>query len=374
MSSPVVAAVGDVFLGGVLSENIKKYKKSFLSKDILKILNSADICFCNLESPLYDSVNQPEINKTLLCAKNNSIEFLVDSGMDVVSLANNHSMDFGWNALDDTINLLEMNGIKCIGAGKDLKDSRRPAIIDCNNAKVAFLAYSWTPPQFKEGSQAATHDSPGVSPYNLDYIRDDIKSIRYEADFIIISLHWGEEYTHYPSPDIISDAHSIIDSGADVIIGTHPHVLQGYERYGKGLVFYSLSNFLFSPWRCTHRGRLINYQGEGRLRRWYRESRESFILNLELGDTISWEIIPTLQRKDEPIVEFPPICSREDIMEKLNLWSSNYADSDYNKIHLNMRNKEKKFFTLKFILNEIETYGATDTLNRALKRLLRLNR
>lgn len=374
MSSLIIAAVGDVFLGGILSENAEVYNESFMSEDILNNLNSADICFCNLESPLYASKNVPEISKTLLYAKDHSVEFLIKSGMDVVSLANNHSMDFGWNALDDTINLLERNGIKCIGAGKDLRDARRPAIFDCNSIKVAFLAYSWTPPQFKEGSQAATDSLPGVSPYNQDYIRDDIEHIRDYVDFIVISLHWGEEFTHYPSPDIISDAHSIIDVGADVIVGTHPHVLQGYERYGKGLVFYSLSNFLFSPWRCTHRGRLINYLGEGRLRRWYRESRESLILNLELGEKTSWKIIPALQRKDEPIVEIPPISRRDEIMDKLDLWSSSYVNSDYSKVHSKLRRKEKRFSTLKFIVNEIETYGTTDTLSRATRRLLRINR
>lgn len=374
MSSVTVTAVGDVFLGGLLSQDIEKYQNIFLSNDIFKIFNSSDIRFCNLESPLCKLEDPPEPDKTILYAKPHSIDLLKMSQINIVSLANNHIMDFGWASLDETMRLLNNNGISCVGAGADLGEARVPSVIDVDKKKIAFLAYTWTPPQFKEGSIAATSNSPGVAPYNLKLIRNDVENIKDDVDFLIVSLHWGEEYTRYPLPRIISDAHGIIDSGVDVILGSHPHVLQGYEKYHNGLIFYSLSNFLFSPWHYTHEGRWIDYEGFGRIRRWYRKSREGIILNLIMDTGISYEIIPTLQRRDEPIVELADTLVKNNILGKLSNWSSLYIDPSYGDVYPALIEQERRFHMLKYLLNETETYGCGDMVSRITKKLLKVKK
>jgi len=371
MNKIKISAVGDVFVGGLLSEKIEKYKNIFLSKEISAIFKSSDVRFCNLESALCRLEEPPEPNKTLLYAKEGSIEYLKRAGFNVISLANNHITDFGWKSLKQTMKILGKNKIHYVGAGKNIREARRPLVFNIRGLKIAFLAYSWALPMVEEGSIAATENSPGISPYNLKFINEDIKKIRKNIDYIFLSIHWQHEFSHYPPPQIISEAHQIIDAGADVILAHHPHVLQGYEKYKNGLIFYSLSNFLFSPWFATNNGRWINYDNNGKLRIWYRDRRKGVILkfNLSKNKNFNYEMIPTLQER-EPVVKIQSIKDAKKTMNSISQWSLEYQTGDYGKGYEKLLQNENKFKFLKSVKNEIDTYGLTSTIQKAKKKFL----
>jgi len=375
-----ISAVGDVMVGGLLSSNISKYKGTFLEEDVRKSL-SADICFCNLECPLCNLKRGPKKFKTVLHAKEESITYLKNAGFNIVSLANNHTTDFGWGSLEKTMKILEENDINHVGAGKNIEEARKPHIFDINGLKIAFLAYYTEifniSSTLEEGVVYATEKSYGVSLYNPDSIRNNIEALRRDVDYIIASFHWGDEFIHYPTPRTISESRRIIDMGADVIIGHGPHVLQGYEEYHGGLIFYSLSNFLFSPWFATNDGRWINYEGEGILRRWYPECRESIIVKLTLSQRnggkrkIGCKVIPTLQENVDPIVRLDTRKRRIRDMEK---WSSELQNMIYAQDYIKLIRKDYDFRFLKQVRNEIATYGVVSTLSKGKNKILKLIR
>ncbi len=162
-------------------------------------------------------------------------------GINGVSLANNHACDYGTTGLLDTIIRLSENGIDCAGAGIDIESSHLPLTVTINGLRVAVLVYA----DIAFEDSFAGRDTPGIARAKIESIRDDIKQYRTYYDFIIVSIHWGIEYSEYPEAKDIKLAHAIIRSGADAIIGHHPHIFQGIEIFEGRPIFYSLGNFIF---------------------------------------------------------------------------------------------------------------------------------
>lgn len=231
-------AVGDVFLGLEGIRLVKEdYKFPFLN--VHDLFEEEDLVFGNLEGPL--SNNGKSIKKSSLYSPPDAIHSLKYAEFNILSLANNHVFDYGESAFLETTKLLEENDINYCGAGRNLEEARRPAIFHIKGIKIAFLAYSWDFIQ----SIYATKKSHGVAPLKANIIKQDILNIRNLVDVIIVSLHWSYEGERYPLPSQRNLAHKTIDSGADLIIGHHPHVLQGIEHYKNGVIAYSLGNFAF---------------------------------------------------------------------------------------------------------------------------------
>jgi poly-gamma-glutamate synthesis protein (capsule biosynthesis protein) len=156
-------------------------------------------------------------------------------------------MDFGGEALAETLQHLSDNGIAWIGAGRNLPEARKMALYNIKGKKIAFLAFSLTQPiEF-----FARQDQPGTAPGYEKLVTDDIVDARGQADYVIVSFHWGKEATETVQQYQRNAAHKAIEAGADVIIGHHPHVLQGVERYKSGIIFYSLGNFTFASKSTT---------------------------------------------------------------------------------------------------------------------------
>jgi poly-gamma-glutamate capsule biosynthesis protein CapA/YwtB (metallophosphatase superfamily) len=164
---------------------------------------------------------------------------LVRAGVSIVNCANNHSADFGTEGILETINFLDSAGIKHIGIGKNLAQARKPAILIKNGIKIGFLGYGGVK------DFIAARNIPGTSSRSEWLILDDIRRLRPLVDFVVVNLHWGTELAEEPDSGQISLAHKIIDSGADLIVGHHPHVLQGIEKYDGKIIIYSLGNFIF---------------------------------------------------------------------------------------------------------------------------------
>jgi poly-gamma-glutamate capsule biosynthesis protein CapA/YwtB (metallophosphatase superfamily) len=204
-------------------------------------LGGADATVVNLESPITTRgarVSKPynfRMNPRFLGA-------LKGAGIDIVIIANNHIYDYGPRGLLDTISYLDSVGVRHVGAGRTIKEAHTPVIDTLGGRRIAFLAYYG-------GGEApgAGKNSPGVARRDLAQVCADIGTLRSEYDscYIVIILHWGTERATRPDGAQVAFAHALIDSGADAVVGHHPHVLQGIERYRGGVIAYSLGNFVF---------------------------------------------------------------------------------------------------------------------------------
>lgn len=238
----VINAVGDVMLAGRWSAAIRKSGYDTPFRDVAAELKTGDVTIANLESPIARAGSEFSGKKFRFRAEPEVAMALRTSGINLVTLANNHSMDFGGQALAETLENLEQAGIAWIGAGENLAEARKMALYTIKGKKIAFLGYSLTQPvEFFAGS-----NRPGTAPAIEKYFVEDIRRARLEADYVIVSFHWGTEGKKEVQPYQRILAHKAIDAGADVILGHHPHVLRGVERYKAGIVFYSLGNFVFA--------------------------------------------------------------------------------------------------------------------------------
>jgi poly-gamma-glutamate synthesis protein (capsule biosynthesis protein) len=242
----IINAVGDIMLAGKWIPFLKQNGYEHFFAGVRSTL-VGDINFANLESPLASGGSEYMNKKFRFRGEPDVAKALRATGFNLVTLANNHSMDFGAEALAETLQNLDSVGIAWIGAGMNLDEARMMALYSLKGKKVAFLGYSLTQPiEFFAGQKR-----PGTNPGYEKLVTADVSSARKQADFVIVSFHWGKEASKTVQAYQRTIARKAIDAGADVIIGHHPHVLQGIERYNKGIIFYSLGNFTFASKSST---------------------------------------------------------------------------------------------------------------------------
>jgi poly-gamma-glutamate synthesis protein (capsule biosynthesis protein) len=238
----IITAVGDVMLAGKWATQLKRGGYDLPFRGVRNVLTSSDITFANLESPIAAGGQEFTEKKFRFRAEPVVAPALRGVGINLVTLANNHSMDFGGAALLETTRHLNDNGIAWVGAGENLAAARMMALYTIKGKRIAFLGYSLTQPvEF-----FAAQNRPGTAPGYEKTVTADIMSARKQADLVIVSFHWGKEADGKVQAYQRSAAHKAIESGADVIIGHHPHILQGIEHYKSGIIFYSLGNFVFA--------------------------------------------------------------------------------------------------------------------------------
>lgn len=241
-----LAVVGDIMLSRTVDKVIQRTTWKTPLAFVPEIVKKADIAFANLECPA-SFRGKPYPGKpadVTFRANPASLFGLKFAGFDVVSLANNHSTDYGPVALQDTLSSLDQLGIATCGAGSSQKEARRPAILERNGIRLAFLAYAepiWSVTAAGDG----TPPTAGVAIIREEDIIDDIREAAKKADGVLVSLHWGEEFHRAPRESDRALAKRLIAAGALVILGHHPHVLQGAEWYRQGLILYSMGNFVF---------------------------------------------------------------------------------------------------------------------------------
>lgn len=253
-NSVTFMAVGDIMLGdhpiclghGVGS-TIKKQGSEFIFENVSNVLKKADITFGNLECVLSDiDIDYGNYNTIQLRGAETSVNGLIYAGFDVLSLANNHILEHGENSLIRTKKLLYINGIQTVGVSENKRKSRESVILNRNGISFGFLAYCLVRDKTAYCSVEDFHD-----------IISDVRKVKDNIDILIVSLHWGNEFVRKPSPEQFYLAHSIIDAGANLILGHHPHVLQGVEIYNGGIIAYSLGNFVFDMWQRKMRESMI---------------------------------------------------------------------------------------------------------------------
>ncbi len=251
-----LVAVGDIMLSRHVWTKILDHggdpRHPFL--ETAELTKNADIAFANLETPVSDLAAPPAEGMSFI-APVKSIDGLEYAGFDIVSLANNHTENFGDEALLDSIEQLESRGIMAVGAGENIEQAHKPDILEVKGNKIAFLAYEDVVPD----AYAAGKSEPGVAWMDIELLEQDIKQIRDEVDYVIISMHSGTEYVFDPIAAQKEFAHAAVDAGADLVIGHHPHVVQDKEIYKDKQIIYSLGNFVFDQmWsEETRRGEVL---------------------------------------------------------------------------------------------------------------------
>lgn len=205
----------------------------------------------NLESSLSDIGKPIKKRGPNLCSSKTAIQALKDLRVVAVTLSNNHTMDFGGSSLAETIEKLDEAGIKHLGAGRNVSEALEAVEIDGDGQNVILTNYGWD----VEETIYATEKSAGCAPLLRKEIVKRTKRIKEKnPDAIIIHLfHWGFEYNTFPMPVDIELARNCCDEGCDIVIGTHPHVVQPVERYKNSRIYYSLGNFYFGSRRSAFR-------------------------------------------------------------------------------------------------------------------------
>lgn len=275
-------AVGDVMLDQLTSERRRYYDPEYPFAKIAPLLKEGALVFANLEGPISDR-GKAEQKLFAFCAAPFAVDALTAAGINLVSLANNHIRDYGVDALEDTLRLLEEHGIAYAGAGRNEEQARKGALLEINGVKTAVLAYSGI---FKHGYPAwrAGPEKAGTIFYpEKEQFIADIESARQRADVVIVSLHWGDEYTYQVNREQRETGRLAIESGADLVLGHHSHTPQGIEIYQGKPIVYSLGNFLFYPFAESY-------------------CNESFVLQARIGKggVEGMRLLPVLLGESQP--------------------------------------------------------------------------
>ena len=225
----------------------QEYTKDYSSDDALlnyplqrlaPIFHAADLVMVNCEGALSDHGRQVGLNRT---PERFAIS-MRDAGIGLVNLANNHTFDAEERGFLDTLRALSLAGIAHVGGGTDLTDARKPVIVERNGIKLGFLGYT----QFNNigESSFAADGRPGVVPMDPFLIKEDIRRLRPQVDYVLVAIHWATSRSAEVSPENRAFAHDLIDAGADVILGHHPPHPKGIEVYRGKVILYAPSNVL----------------------------------------------------------------------------------------------------------------------------------
>ncbi len=214
-----------------------------LSEDLLEEFNNADIAMVNQEFAFTDRGTPVPDKQYTFRVEPKYVQIFKDMQVDIASLANNHSMDFGIVGLTDTFDTLTNAGIRYAGAGNNITEAREINYFEIRDKKITCLAASRVIPE--PGWNAYSNKAGMLTTYDPSFLLEDIKAAKAGSDFVAVYVHWGLERKEYPEEYQRKLAEQYIDAGADLVVGSHPHVLQGIEYYNGKPIVYSLGNFMF---------------------------------------------------------------------------------------------------------------------------------
>jgi len=232
---------GDVNLGRKLGQELLKGNVDYPLSRMSPILRSADAVFVNLESPITDQNGETEspTSNFIFCAPPAAAVALRKGGVTIVSTANNHAFDYSVRGLVETIQNLDKEWIRHVGTSIDSVRHIRPVVLRRHGIRVGFLAYT----QF---INAAGPWQGRIAVFDSLLARRDIQLLKRKTDLVIVSFHGGTEYAQEPDAKTRRQMQSLVNAGADIVIGHHPHVPQGIDILNGKLIFYSLGNFIFN--------------------------------------------------------------------------------------------------------------------------------
>jgi len=255
-------------------------RESLFDSEIISLFACADYRIVNLEAPITIENKRNEIFKTgphLYTTKNTTLPLLKKLKIDLVTLANNHIMDYGQTGLMDTLSALKGAGIDAVGAGLNLHEATKPVVLEKDSIRMAIL-------NFAENEWACAKEGrPGAAPLDIIENIKQIQEVKANSEFLIIIIHGGHEYYNFPSPGVQKRYRFLAENGASVIIGHHSHCISGYEVHQGVPIFYNLGNFVFtepSPFESWYTGLVLN-------------------LHIQCDRKLEWELIPVTQSKKD---------------------------------------------------------------------------
>ena len=236
---------GDLYLTELLQD---KYRRTGIqaaaTEELLTFLREGDLFILNQEFPFGTTGEAMEEKEYTFRVPPDLVSVPVELGVDLVTLANNHMLDFGRSPLTETLEALDGAGIAHVGAGEDLEAAKALKTFEVQGKTLGFLGASRVIP---EGSWNASRYNSGVfTTYDATQLVEEIRKAKESCDFVAVMVHWGIERNTFPEDYQKTLAYQYIDAGADAVIGSHPHVLQGIEYYQGKPIFYSLGNFIFN--------------------------------------------------------------------------------------------------------------------------------
>ena len=277
-SSLTLACLGDVMMGGRALDALRRMGTQSVASLIWSPLDGADVVVANLEAPIASTSHIRE-NKRYNLKTTAEILGLFDRRF-ILGLANNHILDYGEKGLLDTIEALDAQNLPHAGAGRNLDDARRPAMINIAGVDLGVICAA--DPYF----QAATKTSPGTFPARPELLRESIREIRQRAEVIVVSIHAGIEFLSVPSSAQLRLAELCLEEGARVVSFHHAHCISGIMRDKRGVVFFGTGNYVFRP--KTSRGFMF------------------------LRESAAWRVTLTMPGQEIAHVEVRPVSLNED--------------------------------------------------------------
>ncbi|MBO1624658.1 CapA family protein [Bacillus arachidis] len=234
---------GDTMFDWQLRPVIQKNGADYPFQHVKDEIAKADISFINLESTFTTREKKIPGQQFWIKSDPATLQTIKNTGYDIVNIGNNHTLDYGQEGLMDTISHVENLKLPYIGAGKNANDAYTAREITVKGKKFKFLSFVRFMPDF---TWVAGKDKPGVANgYDINQVTKTIKEQKKDADYLIVYMHWGVEKSNRPVDYQKQYVPKIVEAGADAIVGSHPHWLQGFEYYNNVPVAYSLGNFLF---------------------------------------------------------------------------------------------------------------------------------
>ena len=314
MSKASVVVVGDVSFGDNLvcasfgvDSMLGRNPDMSPFEHVMPTLKEADIVFGNLETVLSDhGQEEGQLSSNHMRGREAYVRHLVDAGFSVMSMANNHILQHGRKAYLDTVSLLEAHNITVAGQAEANGLNCKPASITQAGREIVFLGYGFEDDKYYDGTTLYAHGSE-------KHVLEDIRAHKTANNLLVCSFHWGNEFILYPSLEQIRLGRAAIDAGCDMIVGHHPHVINGYEAYNGGIILYSLGNFV-----CDQL--------------WNARCMRSMIVKLTVGDEFCVESCLPVQinRQYQPTIIDDPNFEQElrKLSEQIHRDSTN-GDRDY---------------------------------------------
>jgi len=237
----MLAAVGDVMLARTVPGQVAAHGAAWLWEPLAPWLEGADIRFCNLECTAAAGGQPFPKPYSFRADPGLATDVLAAGGITAAALANNHTYDYGRPGLAETMKTLNTLHIAAPGAGIGRAGAIAPGMLECNGLRIAFVAYTCLTPEYYLPSD----DKAALATFDEDTFAAELRMAKAQADVLVVSLHWGQEYADTVSPRQRKIAHAAIDASADLILGHHPHVMQPLEIYRDRPIFYSLGNCIF---------------------------------------------------------------------------------------------------------------------------------
>jgi poly-gamma-glutamate synthesis protein (capsule biosynthesis protein) len=296
-----------------LEEEIRSNRGHLVWDNLKNLLKNSDYNIINLEAPITnkDCIPISKAGPSLKCSEE-AISVLKNIGIDLVTLANNHMMDYGIDGLNNTIQILRNHKIEYIGIGQNLEDTSQYIIKEINGLRIGIINACET--EFS----IAKKNAPGCRPVDIIAIYNDIQKLKNDADYIILIIHGGHEHYQLPSPRMKQLYNFFIDSGANVVVNHHQHCFSGYEEREGNYIFYGLGNLCFD-------------NKKKRSGIW----TEGYLLKLTFDKNhITPEIIPYIQCGEKVSIELLDASSKDDFDMRL---------LELNKVISNDESLEKNF-------------------------------